>query len=180
MASSLSLGGAWGSEFMSVGFLKSNDDYKERIINLMPSGGVAIVDNLAVRLQGLLASYTETSSIDDTEYHSGTFGFGPYVTYYYPIGSFALMADGGVMVGRETYRYSYPGSEYENNYNAFVIEFFTGIAKNINQYVQLNSCVGYSRASWKPVDGGDGAESDVCQGLVIKVGFIIILDTGLF
>lgn len=178
MTSTISLGGAWGSEFMSVGFLKSNDDYKERILNLMPSGGIAVIDNLAVRIQTLIGSRTEISTIDDTEYHSGIFSLGPYVTYYYPVGSFALMADGGVMAGRESYRYSYPGSEYEDQHNVFVIEIFGGIAKNISENVQLNALTGYSRASWKPVDGGDEIEGDVCQGLVIKVGFIILLDLG--
>ena len=180
MTSSISLGGGWGSEFLSVGFLKSGDDYKERILNLMPSAGIALMDNLVIRAQFAASSYTETSDLDDSEWHRCWWGVGPYVTYYYPLGSVALMADGGIMIGKEKDKYVYTGSEFIDNYNAFIMEFFGGVAKNINEHVQLNVLGGYTRASWKYVDGGEESEADVCQGLVVKVGFTIILPVGLF
>jgi hypothetical protein len=68
MTSAISVGGAWGTELFGLGFIKSGE-YKERILNAMPALGIAVMDNLTVRLQGLISSYSETSGTDDYEWH---------------------------------------------------------------------------------------------------------------
>ena len=176
MTSTINMGGAWGSELMSIGFLSSNNDYKERIFNVMPSGGYFIIDNLAVIVKGLYSSYAEESKLSDESYSQRMWGIGPFTRYYLNLGSIFVIMEGGVIIARDKDTYSYTGDDFEDIYNGMIIEILGGVSKQINQVISLDAQLGYSRAAWTPKDGVDEIGKDVCQGLIAKVGFTVYLD----
>ena len=174
VASTISIGGAWGSEMMSLGFLSSEGDYKETIVNLLPRGGYFIMDNLVVGLDVVTSLYTEKSSSTDDKWTQNMFGGGPFTRYYYPLETIYPFGELSVVFGQEVDKYKSASYENEDKMNVFMAVLGAGVAKPIAERATLDIMAGYSHVIWTHVDAVENGK-ETCSGLIIKAGFTVYL-----
>jgi len=172
VASTISLGGAWGSELMSLGFISSNDDYKETLLNILPRGGYFVMDNLVVGLDVILSLYTEKSSDADYKWTQSMLGVGPFTRYYYPLPTIYPFGEFSMIFGSELDKYKSGSYEDEDKWNVLMVELGGGVAKPIGDRATLDVMAGYSRVVRKYTDAVEDSK-ETCSGLIIKAGFTI-------
>ena len=174
VASTISIGGAWGSEVMSMGFISSEGDFKETIVNALPRIGYFPMDNLVVGLDIIASLYTESSSDVDYKWTQNMLGGGPFTRYYYPLEKIYPFGELSVIFGQEVDKYKSASYEDEHKLNVFMAVVGAGVAKPIAQRATLDIMAGYSHVIRTHVDAvEDGKET--CKGLIIKAGFTIYL-----
>jgi len=174
VASTISLGGAWGSELMSLGFISSEGDYKETIINLLPRGGYFIMDNFVVGLDIVASLYTEKHSETGDSWTQNILGGGPFTRYYYPLEKFYPFGELSVIFGQETEKYKSASYEGEEKWSVLMFTLGPGVAIPIAERATVDLMAGYSLVTRTYKDAmEDGKET--CSGVIIKAGFTIYL-----
>jgi hypothetical protein len=177
LASTIHLGGSVsGSELMSLGYASTkygnSDDYKTTTFNLMPRGGYAPIDNLAVGLDIILSTYTEKSSSNDSKQSSTTIEAAPFARYYYPLSKVNLFGEATVGFGTENSKYSSGSYDSSYKYGIFMFGIGAGAAIPIGEKVSFDTMLSYIHSSWNPKDS-DESEKETASGVLLKMGFTV-------
>jgi outer membrane protein len=183
ISSTIALGGAYGSELMSLGFSTTSykhdgtteASYKTTVYNFLPKAGYFVIDNLAAGLEILISGYSEKDVDDGDTWKESTIGIGPFVRYYYPLEKIYPYAEAKTIFGscKETW---YDGDEEKSN--LFMFGIYLGAAIPVVEHVTIDFSAGYSRASYKYTydnEGTDEEEFEIHGGFGIGFGLTIYL-----
>ena len=180
VTSTISAGGYYGSELMSLRFIKTKypgeeGSYSTIGFNILPRGGYFVMDNLATGLDILLGLSREKSSDSDYKSSDLGFGIGPFARYYYPLEKCWPFAEANFMVGAETSKYS--GGSWDDKSKWSFVSFGLGVgaAKPIVEGVTVDLLAGYSFTLWKDSEPNEEySGKETCSGIIIKAGFTVL------
>lgn len=139
------LGGATGFSFSSqtnsYQYESSllNEEHKEQTIELTPRIGYFVIDNLAVGLQGEIASQKTKSGSDDWGDPTNTTGLSLFGRYY--LGGSAVKGFGQANLGFAAHSF---GEEDWQKYSGLTYGGRLGVAYFLNPKLSLDLSVGYN------------------------------------
>lgn len=178
--STLAMGGGWGSDLMSLVFLKTKDkygsetedDYTTTAWNILPRAGYFIMDDLVAGLEVVASGYVEKDVDDDDTWKESLIAAGPFVRYYYPLESIYPFAEIEALFGTEND--AWMGDDDKSG--VFLFSISLGAAVPIGDKVSFDFQAGYTNVtqSWDDVETGDDYKA-ISGGLAIRVGFSVFL-----
>jgi len=184
VTSTAAMSGSWGSDMLSIGFLRSkhksvSSSYNEndiRTLSLLPKGGYFIMDNLAVGLETMLARSTRQHADSEGKYIETTIAIGPVVRYYYPLEKIYPFAEIETMFGSCIDKWPTSGSiEEVYRYSIFMAGLSLGAAVPLGDKVTFDMTAGYTRIVWKEKEDNEEDFSEIYVGPAIRMGFTIYL-----
>jgi len=180
VTSTLSVGGLWGSDFVSFGFStnKVNDgtttepSYKTTSWNFLPRAGYFVMDNLAAGIEVMTSGYMDKDVNDGDKDGESVFGVGPFVRYYYPLDKVSPFAEAEAVFG--SYKETFSTDTYKEG--LVMIGGGVGVAVPLGDKVSFDALVGYSHTSWKEKDVVEGdAYTYITGGFGLRLGFTVYL-----
>ncbi len=184
VTSTASMCGSWGSDMMSLGFLRTKhktgsntyNEQKIRTFSLLPKGGYFIMDNLAVGLQTVLAGSSHQNIDSEGKWTETTIAIGPVVRYYYPLEKIYPFAEFESMFGSSIYKSpTSGGTEDVYRYSLFMAGLSLGAAVPIGDKVTFDMTAGYIRIAWKEKEDNEEDFSEIYVGPTVRMGFTIYL-----
>ncbi len=184
VTSTASMSGSWGSDLMSLSFLRSkhragSNTYNEdniRTFSLLPRGGYFIMDNLVVGVETMLARSSRQHDGSEGKYIESTFAIGPFIRYYYPLEKVCPFAEIEMMFGSYTDKWPTSGSiEEVYRYSLSAAGLHLGVAVPIGDKVTFDMTAGYTRIVWKETEDNEDDLSEIYTGPMIRMGFTLYL-----
>jgi hypothetical protein len=184
VTSTASMSGSWGSDMLSLGFLRSkhksgSNTYNEdnmRTFSLLPKGGYFIMDNLSVGLESILAGSSRQHADSEGKYTETTIAIGPVVRYYYPLEKIYPFAEIEAIFGSVIDKWPTSGStEDVYRYSISMAGLSLGAAVPIGDKVTFDMTAGYTRIVWKEKEDNEEDFSEIYVGPTVRMGFTIYL-----
>ena len=172
----------YNSDIINLGFSSSkstsptgaeSEADKSYGLNLIPTAGYFIIDNLAAGLNLFLAYNKQKPS----EANYSAFDFQicavPFVRYYYPLGNIYPFAELSAGLGTKTRKVEYPNSDNKTTYGATLFGGGAGVALPLGSRVTLDVMAGYSRVCYKREAQEDVEIKDIYGSVGVKMGFMV-------
>lgn len=184
VTSTASMSGSWGSDMLSLGFLRTKyqsgsntlNENNNRTLSLLPKGAYFIMDNLAVGLEAMVARFSSQHVDSEGKWTETTIALGPVVRYYYPLEKIYPFAEIEAMVGTSIEKSPNSGSGYdENRYGLSSIGLSLGAAVPLGDKVTFDLTVGYLRTVWKEAEDNEDDFSEIYTGPMVRMGFTVYL-----
>jgi len=184
VTSTASISGSWGSDMLSLGFLRSKHKsgssiYNEnnvRTFSLLPTGGYFIMDNLAVGLEAMLVRSSRQHVDSEGKWTETTLAIGPVIRYYYPLEKIYPFVEVEAMFGTSVEKSPTSGPDYEvDRYSLFTAGLSLGAAVPLGDKVTFDMTLGFIRTVWKETEDSEDDLSEIYSGPIVRMGFTIYL-----
>jgi len=174
--------GAWGSDFMALGFTSSknisstgtaSEPDKEIGVVFLPKVGYLLTDNIAAGLEIITGYYNETDGSDNDKYISTLISLGPFVRYYLLLDKFNPFVELNAGFGIEKNKYDAGSFENEYKYTLFSFGGGAGLVIPLGERVTFDVLAGYNNLTYKEKVEGETGGKNKYGTFGLKMGFMV-------